>query len=230
MELAGRLRALHPSPPTSPPACSEPPRRGRVAVRYTMLGGGEARSLAEHLHAGMQPAARCTPHPTPATPPPAAARAGLTNQLNAHINALTLAHAMGADALLMPHAFSRPHLNHTRETAGWRAEPLSTLLDVPAMREAWAQRGLRLIEQVRGMCRVPGAARAACEGGGWARAGALGSTRDRRERPDQPCACCVAPRPPPCAGRQLGRAGQLAALRQRHPGPLTRAQAGQRAG
>ena len=46
----------------------------------------------------------------------------------------------------MPPAKSRPHLNHTRETAQWRDEPLSTLFDMAAVKATWRQRGLQIVE------------------------------------------------------------------------------------
>ena len=67
--------------------------------------------------------------------------------LCSHINALTLAHALGVDAVLIPPAWSRTPASFSRKDQTWnRSEPVSTLLDLEAMSALWAQRGMRLLE------------------------------------------------------------------------------------
>lgn len=74
---------------------------------------------------------------------------GLCNQLNAHINALALALALAADAVVLPPAWSRrDYLRHnSSDNSGWDYQlPVGSLLDVDGMRPAWLRRGIELLE------------------------------------------------------------------------------------
>lgn len=69
--------------------------------------------------------------------------------LCSHVNALTLGHALGVDAVLMPPAWSRTpdSFNQTKHGQHWAKDnPVSSLLDLQAMADSWAQRGIRLLE------------------------------------------------------------------------------------
>ena len=55
---------------------------------------------------------------------------GLCNQLNSHVNALTLALGLGADAIILPHTLYRPHFNHTPEYGEGEHKARGWALDV----------------------------------------------------------------------------------------------------
>ncbi|PRW61462.1 long-chain-fatty-acid-- ligase [Chlorella sorokiniana] len=65
---------------------------------------------------------------------------GLCNQLNSHVNALSLALGMGADAVVFPYSVYRESFNHTRGGGTWKHASSTTLFDLDATRqelEAW---------------------------------------------------------------------------------------------
>lgn len=74
---------------------------------------------------------------------------GLINQHYSHVAALSLASALGAEVVLPP-AVCRDSFAHyfsvfkEKNEVRWSPVPLSSLLDVPALTEYWAARGLHI--------------------------------------------------------------------------------------
>lgn len=119
--------------------------KARCATPPAAAAGSTPRRGRAHLHYGMN--------------------GGLCNQLNSHVNALTLAYAAGFDAPIMPGSIYRVSFNHSKGGGEWHHTPVSTLLDVAAMQAHWARRGLELLE-VRGRWR--GECGVHTHGGRWA--------------------------------------------------------------
>ena len=75
--------------------------------------------------------------------------------LCSHVTGLTLAQALGVDAVVLPPAWSRTadSFNRSRLDQTWfKDNPVSTLLDVEAMAANWSQRGIQLLQASLAAC------------------------------------------------------------------------------
>ena len=75
--------------------------------------------------------------------------------LRSHVTGLTLAQALGVDAVVLPPAWSRTadSFNRSRLDQTWfKDNPVSTLLDVEAMAANWSQRGIQLLQASLAAC------------------------------------------------------------------------------
>lgn len=126
-----RAAFSQPAPPASQPA-----RRGKVFVRWSMGGGlcNQVRCVWGRL-GGSVALTDCDRLLASRLVSPAPPCVTVALQLVSHINGLTISLAMGADAAILPHTKHRENFNHTRSThkqgvdwAAWPARGDSHLL------------------------------------------------------------------------------------------------------